>query len=311
MPKTAISSTPTYTSTSEADDSVRLYEPRLVRLIGAHGAMVFQQMRYWLELDGGREHDGYHWIWKSGTELADDIGISKDQTKRTLVKLCSIGLLVAIENPISGWDRVLWYRINPDHEFMQETDSSHAAGDSASCKVQNRTMQSANLHHARGKSAPSKEQIRTDDGAKAHRRRSKSAPAIPETTSLEHSQESTSQTPPQEDSRDGARDSVCMSVEDEASSTAKGKARRGRKYMEAETDGMNPSSGVNSGSGVASAKDTPEQRMAKLRANAAARQADRDDIATSPLTPEQPAEQEPSSEQPDRLGAFRQKRAAA
>jgi hypothetical protein len=139
MPKESLSTTKGSTLTPPEADSVRLYEPRMVRLIGAHGAMVFQQMRYWLELDGGKEHDGYHWIYKSGPELADDIGLSKDQTKRTLAKLCSIGLLVAIENPISGWDRILWYRINHDHEFMQETASSHAAGESVSCNGQIRT----------------------------------------------------------------------------------------------------------------------------------------------------------------------------
>jgi hypothetical protein len=138
--------------------------------------MILQQLHYWLELPGpksGKDHDGFHWVYKSCEELADEIGLSAGQVKRALVKLRDAGLLISINNPTKGWDRRYWHRINEDHPYM----------------VQIQTIDGAEMNHAwhesdpsRDESAPSKVRRRTVEGPKVNRRRSESGPAIPKTT---------------------------------------------------------------------------------------------------------------------------------
>ncbi len=205
----AVSSGSRSTSTESKQSYIRTYDPRLVKLVGAHGAMVFGQVKYWLDRpNSGHEHDGYHWIWKSGPELADELGLSKDQAKHELARLRSIELLVAIENPINGWDRTLWYRINEDHGlykslYMVQNDTMHGADSH---------HESADTHHAKGEAPPSMVEDHTMHGAGRRSRRWRSAPAIPETTtestSVSSSDSTSRENPAKDNAVEGARDSM-------------------------------------------------------------------------------------------------------
>ncbi len=236
-----MSTKPKHTTVLLADETPRLYQPHLVRLLGAHEAMVIQQLHYLLSLDNsGREHDGHHWVWKTYDELGDELGLSWAQVKRALSTPREIGLIVSIRNPVEGWNATPWYRINYDHQFLQETKSSSAVDESVQC---------------RDESVSSSRRIRRMQKTKSSDRVDESGSAITESTSIEDGQEKTSPTPTKR-TPDSARDSVSVSVQDKA--TGKQTA-------------------------TPTAKETPQQRMAKLRADAAARAQEPDSAESDQL----------------------------
>jgi len=245
----AVSTSPTYTSTSY----VRRYDPRVVALVGAHEAIVFSQIEYWLERPGGKDHDGHHWVYKSCEELASDTGLSKSQVKRTIAKLRAAGLLVSIENPINGWDRTPWYRVNDDHAFVQETKSSHARDVSIP---------------SRDEFVPSIGRSRPVDKTKLSRRRDEPGSAIPERTTNDNERESTPPDTPRENSSARARDSLGGRGSDHNGSSAR-KTRRGVPLPQLSTqpEPAQESSGVDSPQERKTRMDGLKERAARAAAN--------------------------------------------
>jgi hypothetical protein len=177
----AVSTGAGYTSTGDhllLDESLRVYQPTMVRLLGAHKAMALHQLHWLLSLpNSGREHDGHHWIYKSCEELGDEVGLTTDQAKRAMKSLRDDhGLVISIENPVQRWDRILWHRIDRDRVARL-------------C-----AMHGVDMHHAQGESAPSNEQPCPNDVVRLRSRQRKSAAAIPETTPIDHELKKTSHT---------------------------------------------------------------------------------------------------------------------
>jgi hypothetical protein len=210
--------------------AVRVYEPRMVRLVGAQGAMAFSQIKYWLNLsNGGKDYDGYHWIYKSARELGDEIGLSESQTKRALSKLCSTGVLVSIGNPEARWDRTLWYRIDYDHDYLQDTDLSPAKDESGPCGDD---------------SVSSTGQRRAVDGPNRSARKRNHGSAIPETTTTESPHENPSDSSsfitPQEHAQDSLLENKTDEQEDRTVLPTKGRVRRGLPKPELSQTEANP-----------------------------------------------------------------------
>jgi hypothetical protein len=104
------------------DDSALIaYRPTWGRAFGVIAALVLAQLDYWLAR-ATKQHDGHRWVFKTYAELADELGVTRDQTRRAVTALRRRGVVIAIRNPFLGFDRTPWYRI--DRERLERALAS-------------------------------------------------------------------------------------------------------------------------------------------------------------------------------------------
>lgn len=114
-------------------------QPGLARAFGILGALLLQQIYYWLQSTGGIDDaDGNHWTWHSASDFKSELGGAVDETtiRRELRRLSSRGVLIEarradIDPKADRWDRSLAYRI--DHAAVP--DGAAEADPPAKCSM--------------------------------------------------------------------------------------------------------------------------------------------------------------------------------
>lgn len=125
-----------------ADRPFIAVQPDLIRNLEGNvaAAVVLQHVHYRLTGPDGEWHDDRRWYPVKIADLADEIGMSRDQVKHVLARLRDLGLLLVSQR--SGYDRTNLYAIDLDHPALYGQDER------------------ANVPNASGGSAPSKGEIR-------------------------------------------------------------------------------------------------------------------------------------------------------
>lgn len=103
-------------------DRTLVAQPSLVRRLGLREAFVVQQLHWHVGVDHGREHDGHSWFPVTYTVLAEEMGLTADQIRRSIEALEAAGIVVSCQ-PEGRSSRRKWYRIDYHHEaFVQVAD---------------------------------------------------------------------------------------------------------------------------------------------------------------------------------------------
>jgi hypothetical protein len=98
--------------------------PSLACLVGLDGAVILQQIHYWLQASD-HEHDGFIWIYNSYTQWGDQFRWLKPEAIRKQIRLLETGgFLVSGRFAIKKTDRTKWYRI--DYSKLEEALAAHA-----------------------------------------------------------------------------------------------------------------------------------------------------------------------------------------
>jgi DNA-binding Lrp family transcriptional regulator len=103
------------------NENVAMFQPSLAVKYGVHGAIVLQQIHYWVNHVGpdgrryGEEHDGVRWIHNTIKEWQETnfVYLSESQVWRAVKKLESSGVIIT-RNDLNkfGYDRTKWYSVN-------------------------------------------------------------------------------------------------------------------------------------------------------------------------------------------------------
>lgn len=101
------------------EPTLTLY-PSLAGTYGLLGALLVQQLHYWLKGPGGIDDDtGTHWVWKTGEEFADELGGAVDAStvRRELQRLVKDGVVIAtdrakIDRRVDPRNRTKAYRLD-------------------------------------------------------------------------------------------------------------------------------------------------------------------------------------------------------
>lgn len=129
---------------SDKDDKSKLllpgetslaFQPRIVKLVEINGAIVLQQVHYWLEVNkekGQNYRDGHYWVYNSFTKWGKQFPFWSIRTiKRTFAELEKSGLLLTGNYNERSYDRTKWYRIDYDelHRRIAALDETTQGGD--------------------------------------------------------------------------------------------------------------------------------------------------------------------------------------
>ena len=105
-------------------ESTLVFQPLLAKKVGLNGAIVLQQVHYWLEQKRTRkepQQDGRHWVYNSFSKWGEQFPFWSERTiKRTFAELEKSGLLLTGNYNKRGFDRTKWYSIDYEklHELM-------------------------------------------------------------------------------------------------------------------------------------------------------------------------------------------------
>lgn len=126
-----------------ADRQFIAVQPDLIRALQGNvaSAVVLQHLHYRLTGSDAEIHDGRTWYAVKVQDLADEVGMSKDQVKHILAKLRETGLVLVSQR--AGYDRTNVYAIDHEHELLGASVPD-AYGESASSKGPIRPIEAAN-----------------------------------------------------------------------------------------------------------------------------------------------------------------------
>lgn len=102
------------------DESPLQVLPTLACKVGLNGAIILQQVHYWLMIakkakDERKFIDGHWWVYNSYKEWKENFPWwSLPTIKRTIYDLEAAGLLISKEMNSKDWDHTKWYSINYD-----------------------------------------------------------------------------------------------------------------------------------------------------------------------------------------------------
>ncbi len=111
------------------DDKPVMVLPKLAQAIGLNGAIVLQQIHYWIEIvkeAGKQDHfrDGSWWIYNTKTEWTENFPWWSEATVwRVLLELRNAGLIIARNYNSANYDRTLWYTI--DYAALAAIEAAH------------------------------------------------------------------------------------------------------------------------------------------------------------------------------------------
>lgn len=120
-----------------AEEEFVSVQPSLIRALDGKviDALVLQYLYWWWRISTN-EHDGYTWVYNSETAWADRLGLSRDQVKRTIMRLEERGLVISCKPNSSGWDHTKWYRIDLEHPLWSEwAESPNRMGEIAHSRL--------------------------------------------------------------------------------------------------------------------------------------------------------------------------------
>jgi hypothetical protein len=87
--------------------------PTLAASLGLHGAIVLQQLHYWLQKPGAQKREGRSWVYNSYTEWQQQFPFwSLATIKRIFSYLERQGIVVSEQFEKQAWDRRKWYTID-------------------------------------------------------------------------------------------------------------------------------------------------------------------------------------------------------
>ena len=90
--------------------------PSLVKNVGLPRAIILQQFHFMLQMPrSGKDIDGFHWVWGTYEELAEQqfSGIwSADRLKRNILQLEHEGYIISCKPNVQEWDHTKYYRVN-------------------------------------------------------------------------------------------------------------------------------------------------------------------------------------------------------
>jgi len=96
--------------------------PTLAKHVGINGAIVLQQLHYWL-LKSKNIEDGYRWRYRTYEEWSEDLPwLSVAGVRKILNKLEKDGMVISGNYNKSAIDKTKWYRINYNHPFIKGSD---------------------------------------------------------------------------------------------------------------------------------------------------------------------------------------------
>lgn len=102
------------------DEHLLVLYPSLAGAYGLLGALLVQQLHYWLTGPGGVDDQAkIHWVWKTGEDFADELGGAVDVStvRRELQRLVRDGVVIAtwrslIDQGVDPRDRTKAYRLD-------------------------------------------------------------------------------------------------------------------------------------------------------------------------------------------------------
>ena len=114
------------------------YDFELAALIGIHEAVLYQDIAFWCNVNVDKPeciHDGVPWMFHSVSSFMKRFPeLTKDQIRRALNRLETLGLIVSGCFNKKGYDRTKWYRPVKDLQTAK-ADLQTANGDSADIKT--------------------------------------------------------------------------------------------------------------------------------------------------------------------------------
>jgi hypothetical protein len=101
-----------------------LVPPQIARAIGMNGAVVLNQIHYWLEKGAGTVIDGARWIYNTIKEWAEQLQcLSFNQVRRAIELLEDLQIVKSCKPWKSRWDHRKAYRI--DYERLKALQGSN------------------------------------------------------------------------------------------------------------------------------------------------------------------------------------------
>jgi len=102
------------------DEPPLVLYPSLAGAYGLLGALLVQQLHYWLTKPGGVDDQTQtHWVWKTGEDFAEELGGAVDVStvRRELQRLVRKGVVIAtwrslIDQRVDPRDRTKAYRLD-------------------------------------------------------------------------------------------------------------------------------------------------------------------------------------------------------
>lgn len=90
-----------------------LFSPVLAKAFGHCGALLIQQIHYWVTVcPNDRSKDGFNWHYNSYEKWAGQVGFSAREVRRTVKKLESLKVIsIGVFNK-HKYDRTRWYRVD-------------------------------------------------------------------------------------------------------------------------------------------------------------------------------------------------------
>jgi len=92
--------------------------PSLAKVAGINGAIVLQQLHYWL-LKSNNIEEGFRWRYRTYEGWAEDLPwLTASGIRKVLKKLEKDGLIITANHNKRAADKTKWYRLNYDHTLL-------------------------------------------------------------------------------------------------------------------------------------------------------------------------------------------------